>query len=83
MHTFFHNLAFHHEHEWAALLHFSLWMEAPTWAAAMGRGPSWPGWIASAWKEKTEPDLKLWSAHTGCAAAEPRTARGKTKVSAL
>lgn len=82
MHTF-HNLAFHHAHEWAALLHFSLWMDAPTWAAAGGRAPSWPGWTASAWQGKTEPGLEVWSPYTDCAATELRTARGKNKCQLL
>lgn len=77
MHTFFHNIAFHAAHQWVALVHFPLWMEAPTWAAAVGRGLSWPGWTASAWTGKTEPVLRRWSAHTDCAAAELRTTRGK------
>lgn len=83
MHTFFHNLVLHPAHEWAALVQFSLRMEAPTWAAAWGRAPSWPGWTASAWTGKTEPGLELWSAHTDCAAAELRTARGKNNCQLL
>lgn len=79
MHTFFDNFASHRGRERAALPHSSLWMEDPTWAAAGGRGPSWPGWTASVWTERTEPGLKLWNARTDCAAAELRTARGKIK----
>ena len=73
----FHNLVSRPVHEWASLLHFSLWMEAPICAAARGTGPSWPGWTASAWTGKTEQGLDLWSAHRDCAAAEQRTVRGK------
>lgn len=82
IHTF-HNLAFHHAHEWAALLHFSLQMEAPTWAAAGGRVPSWPGWIASAWPGKIEPGLELWSPYTDWVAAELRTASSKNNCQLL
>lgn len=83
MHTFFHNFAFHPDHEWAAVLRFSLRMAAPTWAAAGGRVPSWPGWTASAWTRKTEPGPELWSIHTDCAVAERRTARGKDNCQLL
>lgn len=81
MHTFLDSPAFRGACVRAALLHFSLYMEAPTWAAAGGREPSSPGWRASALTGRTEPGLELWIAHTDCTAAELRTA--KTAVSCL
>lgn len=50
---------------------------APTWAAAGGPGPSWPWYIASAWWEKTELALMLWSICLDGVAAKSRSARGK------
>lgn len=50
-------------------------MEAATWATAGERGPSWPGWTASASRERTESGLKPWSARSDGAAAEPTTAK--------
>ena len=52
-------------------------MEAATWAAAGGRGPSWPGWTASAWRERTESGLKRRSARSDGAAAGPTTAKSQ------